>query len=118
MHPGTLEQSGYGDPGGRAGPGQRPPHQLPKKEASTGECQAGKRSQACPRPFWLGVHPPQAACSRGTDWLTGGAGRVQMWQSLVLSVTEAALSAEQLAAGLIVGDPMFQVFWQLRGLHL
>lgn len=40
-----------------------------------------------------------------------------MWQSLVLSVTEAALSAEQLAAGLIVGDPMFQVFWQLRGLH-
>lgn len=41
-----------------------------------------------------------------------------MWQSLVLSVTEAALSAEQLAAGLIVGDPMFQVFWQLRGLHL
>jgi hypothetical protein len=41
-----------------------------------------------------------------------------MWQSLVLSVTEAALSTEQLAAGLIVGDPMFQVFWQLRGLHL
>lgn len=41
-----------------------------------------------------------------------------MWKSLVLSVTEATLSAEQLAAGLIVGDPMFQVFWQLRGLHL
>lgn len=41
-----------------------------------------------------------------------------MWQSLVLSVTEATLSTEQLAAGLIVGDPMFQVFWQLRGFHL
>lgn len=41
-----------------------------------------------------------------------------MWQSLVLSVTEATLGAEQLAAGLIVGDPMLQVFWQLRGLHL
>lgn len=41
-----------------------------------------------------------------------------MWQSLVLSVTEATLSTEQLAAGLIVGDPMLQVFWQLRGFHL
>lgn len=41
-----------------------------------------------------------------------------MWQSLVLSVTEATLSTEQLAAGLIVGDPMLQVFWQLRGLYL
>lgn len=41
-----------------------------------------------------------------------------MWQSLVLSVTEATLSTKQLAAGLIVGDPMLQVFWQLRGLHL
>lgn len=42
-----------------------------------------------------------------------------MWQSLVLfGVAEATLSTEQLAAGLIVGDPVLQVFWQLRGLHL
>lgn len=42
-----------------------------------------------------------------------------MWQSLVLfGVTEPTLSTEQLAAGLIVGDPVLQVFGQLRGLHL
>lgn len=41
-----------------------------------------------------------------------------MCRSLVLSVTEATLGTEQLAAGLIVGDPMLQVFWQLRGFHL
>lgn len=42
-----------------------------------------------------------------------------MWRSLVLfGVTEPTLSTEQLAAGLIVGDPVLQVFWQLRGLHL
>lgn len=39
-------------------------------------------------------------------------------QSLVLSVTEPTLGTEQLAAGLIVSDPVLQVFWQLRGLHL
>lgn len=53
------------------------------------------------------------------DRLTGRVGRAQTWQSLVLpGVTEPTLRAEQLAAGLVVGDPVLQVFRQLGGLHL
>lgn len=53
-------------------------------------------------------------------WATApGRGRWGAWWSLVLDhVTEPALSPEQLAAGLVVGDPVPQVFWQLRGFHL
>lgn len=47
----------------------------------------------------------------------GRAGRP--WRSLVLyNTAEPALGPEQLAAGLVVGDPVLQVGWQLRGLHL
>ena len=47
-------------------------------------------------------------------------GRVgRPWRSLLLeNVVEPTLGPEQLAAGLIVGDPVLQVGRQLRGLHL
>ena len=47
----------------------------------------------------------------------GRDGRV--WWSLVLeNIVEPALGPEQLAAGLIVGNPVLQVSRQLWGLHL
>lgn len=43
----------------------------------------------------------------------------RLWRSLVFeNVVEPALGPEQLAAGLIVGDPVLQVSRQLWGLHL
>ena len=52
-------------------------------------------------------------------WGTGRGGGGEEWQSLVLdNIAEPALGPELLAAGLVVGDPVPQVFWQLRRLHL
>lgn len=54
---------------------------------------------------------------RATAPRVRSAGRAR-WSLVLDDVTEPALGPEQLAAGLVVGDPVTKVFGQLRGLHL
>jgi hypothetical protein len=63
--------------------------------------QAGKGGQK--------ATPARSPASLSILWdrVTGRAGGVQKWRSLVLDgVTEPTLSTEQLAAGLVVGNPV------------
>ena len=63
------------------------------------------------------ARPLQPAHAASRSRLVGRVGR--LWRSLLLeNVVEPTLGPEQLAAGLIVGDPVLQVGRQLRGLHL